>query len=1100
MSFQDKLKPTGTFAKKLKPVQTQGDFRFDVPERAEDRAGRTQRYAQEAAQSAEEAKNANSFGSLFKNTVKGAGEILANSQVGLGRSIAKIIGASDTTLQDAQRRAVDTQVNLLKTIRDKESRGEDATRLKQEYNRFMSDPSNKEVKDLLGEQYNLPSTLQVVGQIGGTALDILTAGTYGTLAKGMQTGKLAVQGPVSKMVASKIPSTFVQGAGSQVGKNLATGVGLPELGSIATQKASGILTKRGLANIGTGLGVGYASDVTQGLQGARGEDRTGAKAFIPGMGTALGGALPTISEGTQSIRNTFTQEGRDMVATQKRATAIKDLEKKYVRVGKAFDMARKKGVDIDDILSNTNLLNGAVDEDGLVDAGRALANFDEMVAPYEGKVREAIQREGTKVQLNSIAQRMDDFLKKTDLQGGAQTQLESQLLSDLRGLQSRYGNNIPVEALHDIKIFRGQASNWADTGANAVNKEATRLFKEMVEENVRSLDVKAYNGKLSEFYSVRDALEALNKTRVKGARLGKYFASAIGTGIGASSGNPLLAVLGAEIGARTQGNLLGRTLGGNVSKSLDVSSGLTDILNTKVPQKEVIPPVVIPKSKGLGSLDLRAQSSNKAGSRNTSQATTNAIPIKAIPETVLPKAKKAMPKQGKEMFAGGVAGFERDEEGNLQFSPEKALVGMVGVAGLTRSQAVKKLSTNLDDTMRKVMTDFIDVVRGKQVVTKGGQLTFKSKDAEKAFDEGMKFAAGAVNDMDWRGIANDSPAKIANLFDEIVSAAKDKGIGKLLGKTVKASDDITTQAAKMKAEGKYKNTLNLQDKNDLEELGRIFSRDAIEDMKSGKMVNWRGTPYEEMSVAEKLNGKIKETKLPTNTFYHGTSADSARSIMQSGFKTGASLPEDAFRGGGYGRMQNSISLAETPKEASIFSQLSRNGEIVEVKLKDNAKVVSIDGVEDAIDLEDFIPYLKKQKVDAVYIGGGEKELVVLNPKLLTPTRTQLQEIWEKANKFDEIVSTAGKSKKPLGSVTPTRGLADDIAKAKAAGKTFDEWVRTQEQLPSDNMIKMAKSAKYRFGDFENDMSGNRFFHGTADDFKKFDINKIGKTHESDFAS
>lgn len=208
--------------------------------------------------------------------------------------------------------------------------------------------------------------------------------------------------------------------------------------------------------------------------------------------------------------------------------------------------------------------------------------------------------------------------------------------------------------------------------------------------------------------------------------------------------------------------------------------------------------------------------------------------------------------------------------------------------------------------------------------------------------------------------------------------------------------NLASQAKKMKAEGKYKNTLNLQDKNDLEELGRIFSRDAIEDMKNGKMINWRGTSYEEigrvnilnekpMSVAEKLEGKIKEIKLPTNTFYHGTSADSARSITQSGFRTGASLPEDAFRGGGYGRMQNSISLAETPKKASIFSNLTRNGEIVEVKLKDNSKVVSIDGIEDAIDLEDFIPYLKKQKVDAVYIGGGEKELVVLDPKSLVLT-------------------------------------------------------------------------------------------------------------------
>ncbi len=208
---------------------------------------------------------------------------------------------------------------------------------------------------------------------------------------------------------------------------------------------------------------------------------------------------------------------------------------------------------------------------------------------------------------------------------------------------------------------------------------------------------------------------------------------------------------------------------------------------------------------------------------------------------------------------------------------------------------------------------------------------------------------------------------------------------------------------------KYKTTVNIQDKNDLEYLGRILSEDNIKDIKAGKMVNFRGTSYEDLAkvniisktpqtIEQQLSGKIKDVKLKSDTFYHGTSAENAKSIMSSGFKRGSDLPEETFRGGGYGKIQSSISLTETPKDASRFSTLSKNGEILEVKLKPNSKVVSIQGVEDAVDLEDYISYLIKQKIDAVYIGGGEKELVVINKKAITPTKSQLTDIWNKVNK------------------------------------------------------------------------------------------------------
>jgi len=220
---------------------------------------------------------------------------------------------------------------------------------------------------------------------------------------------------------------------------------------------------------------------------------------------------------------------------------------------------------------------------------------------------------------------------------------------------------------------------------------------------------------------------------------------------------------------------------------------------------------------------------------------------------------------------------------------------------------------------------------------------------------------------------------------------------------VSKSDDLAKEARK------YKTTVNIQDKNDIDYLRRIFSDDQIKDIQAGKMTNWRGTPYEDLgkvniisktpkTIEQQLSGRIKDVQLKSDTFYHGTSANSAREIMGSGFKSGSELPENAYRGGGYGKIQEGVSFAETPREAGIFSTLTKGGEIVEAKLKKGAKVVTIDGVEDAVELADYTKYLKKQGVDAVYIGGGEKELVVLNTKAVTPIKSQLTDIYNKATK------------------------------------------------------------------------------------------------------
>jgi hypothetical protein len=614
------------FERGEKPRMSKGLFTVDMPQ--EDRQAKIQSYQQEANQAAEEATKANSASGFVKNFGKAFVGNIATAQVGLGNTIGKIFNANSSTtkgLEEADQRREDMKVQLLKTIREKEQRGEDATRLKQAYNREISDPSAKAVKNQLSETYKLPTLAQATGQIAGTALDVLTAGTYSKAARALPTGKLG-----------SVPLNAA--------KTTATAAGLPELGTLATQQARGMFSRQGATNILKGTGVGYASDVAMGLQGLRGEEREGAKAFIPGAGTLIGGGLTSLSEGAQTARNVGTQKGREATTATKRLNVIDELEKRYSKVADALSVADAKKVDARDVLSRTNLLNGAVDKDGLISSQQALSNFDEFIKPYEGEVRSALEKEGRKLSINEIARAADEFVRGSKLTGAAKQRLTKEILADLRGFQLD-GNRVPLTAVHDTKVFRGSSNNYLDTGANIINKEATRFFKELVEQNANSIDVQKYNTGLSKLYSVRDVIEALDKTRIKGGRLGKYFASAIGAGVGGQFAGPLGVILGAETGATLQGVQMNRALGGDLNTPISAPSELVEGLIPKAQGKSAVPVVTLPRATSNIS-DINLQSS-MSGSRNiaqTARATNpnpNSIPLKVT--EALPKSTKAIP-------------------------------------------------------------------------------------------------------------------------------------------------------------------------------------------------------------------------------------------------------------------------------------------------------------------------------------------------------------------------------------------------------------------------------------------------------------------------
>lgn len=144
----------------------------------------------------------------------------------------------------------------------------------------------------------------------------------------------------------------------------------------------------------------------------------------------------------------------------------------------------------------------------------------------------------------------------------------------------------------------------------------------------------------------------------------------------------------------------------------------------------------------------------------------------------------------------------------------------------------------------------------------------------------------------------------------------------------------------------------------------------------------------EMIIQLKKFDNIED--LRNHIYYHGTGT-SVR-----GLRTGGSLPSKAFRGGGYEDLLHSISLSKDKNLASNFTGDSRYGNVYPVLVKKNARILNMEGkVKDSNELEDSIPKLWEHNIDAVWIGGGEQELAVLNPKILVQGKGESFSVFNK---------------------------------------------------------------------------------------------------------
>ena len=522
---------------------------FDVPEVTKQKPNLLQ-LQQEAQQAQKEAKKANSIGGFLGNFGKALVENIAPSEVGLGKTIGKLAGNQTKTYSKLINDVSNQQVTLLKAIKEKENNGGDTTSLKRIYNDNVN--QLRELNKSLAEEGNLPSTGKVLGQLGGTALDVLSAGTYSKAKTAlMGSGKLA-------------PSA------SKLTEKLATATGVPELGKIAGQKAGGLFTKQGVKNVATGAGLGYANDVTMGLQGLRGEDREGVKSLIPGLGTAIGTTIPLVSEATQTVKNIKNP------SPERVNNAINELESKYTEWSSGTKPGKKL---VNQFGKKTEALNKAgttgrepqrvLAEKGIVPQLNGV-KFDTFQQADDFRNSASSLREANKLalqeaQLSTVptditvleAKALKEAKTPQNINSGRFDKMEKDIRREFAILRKNYPDGkIPLGLQDDIKsarwdnVFKNKGLVEADVLKKDSEYAIAKAFQKNIEEvaeQAGAKDVAQLNREIGDIMDASKFLESLDGKVLKGGRLGKFVGTVIGSSLGQTIPGKIVGAVGGNI-------------------------------------------------------------------------------------------------------------------------------------------------------------------------------------------------------------------------------------------------------------------------------------------------------------------------------------------------------------------------------------------------------------------------------------------------------------------------------------------------------------------------------------------------------------------------
>jgi len=297
------------------------------------------------------------------------------------------------------------------------------------------------------------------------------------------------------------------------------------------------------------------------------------------------------------IKKPFTKTPEEVIAGREKA--LYEIEQKYAGMRKNALYSKDGGASSRKRIADTDVLVGAVDENGLIRTRTPGGAYDQYKAQYvepgESVVMDLLEKEARSIELAVVERNLIKAVKDSKLAGKDHLKALNDVKKEIEGyrLKANKDGRIDLAELHRQKIGTTAQINWNTPPVkSAYRKAVARGLKRTIEKESR-YNIREANEELGKYYEDLDFLESLDGKIVNRGRMGKYFAQIAGNiagGVaggmsGGMAGSAIGTIVGGELASRIQGIMLSRALGGAAGKGASRSAILEKaVAESKAPR------------------------------------------------------------------------------------------------------------------------------------------------------------------------------------------------------------------------------------------------------------------------------------------------------------------------------------------------------------------------------------------------------------------------------------------------------------------------------------------------------------------------------------
>lgn len=369
--------------------------------------------------------------------------------------------------------------------------------------------------------------------------------------------------------------------------------------------------------------VGFATDILSVLEGGAGlVGKT--KQLNKALSTTAQVAEKPFAQGAELVAKSVKKTPEKIIS--QREAEIFNIENNYAKTRKVNDFAQDAGAGSRKRIAETDVLVGAVDEDGLIrtkQPGGAVEQYTKLrIDGVEDVVKQNLIKEAKVINLGEVEKSLKLGVANSGLEGADLVTALKGIKNEIEGLRMRADEfgNVPLSKIHEAKINTTKHINYLTPPETATYRKAVaRGYKTLIEDK-SSVPVKEINAELAKYYKDIERLELLDGKKVKGGKLGKYFSQITGNIVGGAAGGLVGGLGGGAVGTVIGGEVAGALKGKSMASAFGKEAGLNieknaileeakragslpPSINLKAPDLKVGAPKVISKTPEITKLE-----------------------------------------------------------------------------------------------------------------------------------------------------------------------------------------------------------------------------------------------------------------------------------------------------------------------------------------------------------------------------------------------------------------------------------------------------------------------------------------------------------------